>query len=114
MHGDRVGFLIGRKNCRGGIKDRGSALVRVIMPESGLLASVSSGRGLHTVTPEWLIMICSPSRRSRVVGRVLVRLELEQVAWLAVQHLANRLQRRETDGARLAGLQDRQIGKRDV
>src|ERR1044071_6263438 len=43
-----------------------------------------------------------------------IGLELQQVARLARKDLADRLQRRETDRARLAGLEDRQIGERDV
>ena len=38
----------------------------------------------------------------------------QEVARLAVQRLADRFERREADGAGLAGLEDRQIGERDV
>src|SRR5690242_9173341 len=38
----------------------------------------------------------------------------EQVAGLAIEHVADRLERRETDRARLARLQDRQIGNADI
>src|SRR5260370_23563251 len=39
--------------------------------------------------------------------------ELQQVTWLAPQCLANGLERGESDGARLSGFQDRQVGERD-
>lgn len=58
------------------------------------------------------------SRRSTSaeLGSVLlgVRNEFDQIARLAVQCLANGLERGETDGACLASLQNRQVGKRDT
>src|SRR3982750_3091686 len=54
------------------------------------------------------------SRGARPFGGVAVRLEFEQVAGLAIEGAANRVERGEADRARLAGLQDRQVGKRDV
>src|SRR5229473_1485313 len=39
--------------------------------------------------------------------------ELQQVTWLALQCLANGLERGESDGARLSGFQNRQVGERD-
>src|SRR6266481_4638177 len=39
--------------------------------------------------------------------------ELQQVTWLALQCVANGLERRESDGARLSGFQNRQVGERD-
>src|SRR3954449_415160 len=54
------------------------------------------------------------SRRSRLFGRTGVGLEFEQVAGLAAEHSADRLQRREADRARLAGLEDREVGEGDV
>src|SRR5258708_15647248 len=39
--------------------------------------------------------------------------ELQQVTWLALQCLANGFERGESDGARLSGFQDRQVGERD-
>src|SRR6185369_8454629 len=42
------------------------------------------------------------------------RLELKQVTRLAMQNLANRLERRKADRARLSRFENRQIGERDV
>src|SRR4249919_479090 len=47
-------------------------------------------------------------------GRAGKGLIFDQVAGLAAQRLADRFQRREADGAGLAGLEDRQVGERDV
>src|SRR5438105_3144995 len=41
-------------------------------------------------------------------------MEYEQVAGLAGEDAANRFERREANRARLTGLEDRQIGKRDI
>ena len=46
------------------------------------------------------------------LGFCLLRLKPENVARLARERLADRLERRETDRARLAGLEDRKVGQR--
>src|SRR2546423_8863542 len=43
----------------------------------------------------------------------LLRLKAENVARLARERLADRIERREADRARLAGLEDREVGQRD-
>ena len=51
---------------------------------------------------------------SRLVGRGLVfrvRLESENVAGLARERSADRIERRKADCARLAGLEDRKVGQ---
>src|SRR5438270_6715095 len=40
--------------------------------------------------------------------------KFEKIARLAAEHVADCLKRREADGPRLSGLQDGQVGKRDV
>src|SRR5882762_9127157 len=50
--------------------------------------------------------------RGRSLACCLLRLKLENVARLARERLADRIERREADRARLAGLEDRQIGQR--
>src|SRR4051794_7022530 len=58
--------------------------------------------------------IVASSGRARLFGRPGVWPELEQVAGLAIEHPADRLESREADRAGLAGLEDRQVGQRDV
>ena len=56
------------------------------------------------------------SSREETYGELTPRLpgnEFEQVTRLALELAAERLERREPDGARLVGLEDREIGKRD-
>jgi hypothetical protein len=43
-----------------------------------------------------------------------IGVEFKEVARLAAEHAADRLKCREADGACLAGLEDRQIGERDI
>ena len=65
------------------------------------LASISLCRAVR--------MVCS-----RVETTLCLRAKLEQLAGLAVERDADRLERREADRFCLAGLEDRQVGDRDV
>jgi hypothetical protein len=47
-------------------------------------------------------------------SRVRIWMELQQVAGLAAQDLADRFQGGEADGTRISGLENRQVGERDV
>jgi hypothetical protein len=56
---------------------------------------------------------CSPfAHRCRSLAFCLLCLELENVARLARERLADRVERGEADRARLAGLEDREVGQR--
>src|SRR5437588_12578646 len=56
---------------------------------------------------------CAPfARRCWSLVFCLLRLKPENVARLARERLANRIERREADRARLAGLEDREVGQR--
>src|SRR5437899_7541119 len=71
--------------------------------EDSLLDSHSAGRSSPCA---------SFARRGRSLAFCLLRLKLENVARLARERLANRIERREADRARLAGLEDREVGQR--
>src|SRR4051794_7209282 len=52
------------------------------------------------------------ARRYRSLALCLLRLKPENVAGLARERLADRIERREADRARLAGLEDGEVGQR--
>ena len=52
------------------------------------------------------------ARRCWSLAFCLLRLKLENVARLARERLADRIERREANRARLAGLEDREVGQR--
>src|SRR5256885_10463647 len=52
------------------------------------------------------------ARRCGSLAFRLLRLKAENVARLARERLADRIERREADRARLAGLEDREVGQR--
>src|SRR5205809_549211 len=61
----------------------------------------------------WPSSACAPfARRCRPLAFCLLRLKPENVARLAREGLADRIERREADRARLAGLEDREVGQR--
>src|SRR5215212_11576132 len=56
---------------------------------------------------------CAPfALRCRSLAFCLPRLKPENVAGLARERLADRIERREADRARLAGLEDREVSQR--
>src|SRR6266576_2056737 len=54
----------------------------------------------------------SPPSARRALAFCFLRLKPENVARLARERLANRIERGEADRARLAGLEDREVGQR--
>src|SRR5947209_15133154 len=72
--------------------------------EDSLLDSHSAGRSSACA---------SFASRGRSLVFCLLRLKAENVARLARERLADRIERREADRARLAGLEDREVGERD-
>src|SRR6478672_9305477 len=55
-----------------------------------------------------------PGSGGKSFGAGRFRHEFEDVAGLAAQRAADRFERREADGAGLAGLENREVGERDV
>src|SRR5438067_7368049 len=61
----------------------------------------------------WCSLACSPlTRHCRLLTFCFLRLKAENVARLARERLADRFERRESNRARLAGLEDREVGER--
>ena len=99
------------------VRDADAKLMRRRDALTGLLRVARQPAGRWDEDEERGILIKSSGLRRvpTAVSRLFpAGLEFEQVAGLAAEHLADRLQRREADGAGLAGLEDRQVGERDV